>query len=143
MSVCIVQNLFLSLLFGFLFCRIKKCTKMRHISGELRIQYSMKYSTVGPGFESRCGIFLKKLIPQSYQVMSKTAIFCFVCFCQSLAVCEAIFFFFNFALFTFFLVRQNFTGANNLTKKWGLGYFFMQIFEIMNLVRDDREKKYK
>jgi len=59
--------------------------------------------------------------------MSKTAIFCFVCFCQSLAVCEAILclFFFNFALFTFFLVRQNFTGANNLTKKWEGGIFYV------------------
>jgi len=62
------------------------------------------YSTVGPGFETWCGIFLKKLIPQSYQWWAKQPFFCFVCFCQSLAVCEAILFlfFFNFALFTFF-----------------------------------------
>jgi len=59
--------------------------------------------------------------------MSKTAIFCFVCFCQSLAVCEAILFLFFSILHSllFFLVRQNFTGANNLTKKWEGGIFYV------------------
>ena len=101
MSVCIVQNFILSLLFGFLFCRIKKCTKMRHISGELHIQYSMKLQYGRSRVRNLVWYsFLKKLIPQSYQWWAKQPFFCFVCFCQSLAVCEAI-------LFSFFSILHS------------------------------------
>jgi len=98
----------------------------------------LEYSTVG--FRVQIPVwyffFLKKLIPQSYQWWAKQPFFVLFVFVNHWQ-CVKLFYFFQFCTLFLFLLRQNFTGANNLTKKWGV------FFEIMNLVVRDREKKYK
>ena len=78
------------------------------------------YSTVGPGFETWCGIlFLKNWSHNHISDEQNSHFFVLFVFVNHWQCVKLFYlFFFQFCtLYFFFLVRQNFTGANNLTKK--------------------------